>query len=148
MLLLAAGFSASCFDHLEPGQILFDLPLHELVLKSAPPPLQGEPGEARQSVEQSVGDGRFLFHSDYLTEVGFPRERCDSFLDKLAQLVIQGLKDKGARVAGAGRGNQSRTVGYSKGRLSGSVEIFCLGDDAQRSHVAAVVDEVALRGRG
>jgi hypothetical protein len=148
MLLLTAGLSASCVDHVEPGEFLFDLPLNDLVLKSAPPPLQGKPGEAHYSAEQGVGDGRALFHSDYLTDVGFPRERCASFLDKLAQLVIQGLQDKGARVGGAGRGSQSRTVEYTRGRLSGSVEIFCLGDDAQRSHVAAVVDEVVLRCRG
>lgn len=129
--------------------MLFDLPLNDLVLKSAPPPLlQGKPGQASQSTEGSVGDGRLLFHSDYLTEIGFPRERCDPFLDKLAHLLTQGLEDKGARVAGTGRGAQSRTVRYSRGRLSGTVEIFCLGDDAQRSHVAAVVDEVVLRGRG
>jgi hypothetical protein len=147
-VLLAAGFSASCFDHLEPGQILFDLPLHELVVKSVPLPLQGKLGQAEQSAEQSMGDDRVLFHGDYHTEVGVPREQCDLFLDKLAGLVSQRIKEKGARVAGGGATNRSRTVEYSRGRSSGSVEIFCLGDDAQRSHVAAVVDEVVLRGRG
>jgi hypothetical protein len=146
--MLAAGFSASCFGGTEPSQILFDLPLDDLVIQSAPLPLVGKARQTSQSAEQSVADGGVLFHADYLTEAGFSREQCGSFLDKLALLVSQRIKDKGARVGVGRAGNRSRTVEYFRGRLSGSVEIFCLGDDSQRSHVAAVVDEFVLRGRG
>jgi hypothetical protein len=147
-LLLAASCSAGCFDSIPPGQVLFDSNFDALVIKSAPVPLPGKPRQSSQSAEQSLGDGRILFHSDYLAEVGFPRDKCGSFLTNLERLVSQRIKEKGASASGSGSGNQSRTIGYSRGRLSGSVEMFCLGDDTNQSHVAAVVDEIVLRGRG
>ena len=153
-LLLAASCSASCFESIPPGKVLFDVPLGDLVRKSVPVPFQGKPSPpgAQAASRHGPEDGGridIVFHGDYHGEVRFPRDQCGPFLDKVAGLLSQHFREKGANASGTGSyGNESRTVEYSRGLSSGSIEIFCLGGDSQMSHVVAVVDEVVLRGRG